>query len=317
MMSEDMGKINSGKQSNRVRKQWSFMVKYIMMILAISVIIMSVANASEGSVEKVKFSTEDNSTFVFSKVYVDGFGVNSNGFKLILRTYERRMETSYQPFLADIEYILIEDGKQVYSKKVEQISLSSGVEGVIVLEHHGNVALEDGKNYDGLAKVYLYREGVPEYYLTARSNFIASNDAEITEVYGDSIGASATIKSKSMVPLDAKIVFSLKKGSTIVETREIDAPPIMSNDKEKTVNILWTNNLDEGTYMVSVILSARDLTVNYDKIFNVDNKAVPRALETINQSGSSGSSDYSVPGFTIILPILAIAALVLINNRRN
>ena len=317
MMSEDMGKINSGKQSYRVRKQWSFMVKYIMMILAISVIIMSVANASEGSVEKVKFSTEDNSTFVFSKVYVDGFGVNSNGFKLILRTYERRMETSYQPFLADIEYILIEDGKQVYSKKVEQISLSSGVEGVIVLEHHGNVALEDGKNYDGLAKVYLYREGVPEYYLTARSNFIASNDAEITEVYGDSIGASATIKSKSMVPLDAKIVFSLKKGSTIVETREIDAPPIMSNDKEKTVNILWTNNLDEGTYMVSVILNARDLTVNYDKIFNVDNKTVPKTLETINQSGSSGSSDYSVPGFTIILPILAIAALVLINNRRN
>lgn len=294
------------------------MVKNIMMILAIFMIITSIADASEGSVEKVRFSTENNPTFVFSKIYVDGFGVNSNGFKLILRTYERRMETSYQPFLADIEYALIDGGGQVvYSKKVELIPLSTGVEGVIILEHHGNIALEEDKNYEGVAKVYLYNEGIPEYYLTAHSSFTARNDAEITEVYGDSIGASATIKSTSMVPLDGKIIFTLKKGSKIVETREIDAPRIMSNDKEKTVNILWPDNLDEGTYMVSVILNARNLTVNYDKIFNVDNRTVPKTLETTNQSGLSGGSDYSAPGFTIILPVLAIAVIVLINNRRN
>ncbi|NJD52351.1 MAG: hypothetical protein FIB07_05720 [Candidatus Methanoperedens sp.] len=294
------------------------MVKNIMMILAIFMIITSIADASEGSVEKVKFSTENNSTFVFSKIYVDGFGVNSNGFKLILRTYERRMETSYQPFLADIEYALIDSGGQVvYSKKVEQIPLSTGVEGVIILEHHGNIALEEDKNYEGVAKVYLYNKGIPEYYLTAQSSFTARNDAEITEVYGDSIGASATIKSTSMVPLDGKIIFTLKKGSKIVETRETDAPHIMSNDKEKTVNILWPDNLDEGTYMVSVILNARNLTVNYDKIFNVDNRTVPKTPGTTNQSGLSGGSDYSASGFTIIWPVLAIAFIVLINNRRN
>ncbi|VVB89099.1 Uncharacterised protein [uncultured archaeon] len=295
------------------------MVKYIVIILAISMIITSIANASEeGSVEKMKFSIVGNSTLGFSKIYVDGFGVNSNGFKLILRTYERHLETSYQPFLADIEYILVASGEQVvYSQKVEQITLSPGVEGAIVLEHHGNVALEEGKKYEGLAKVYIYREGVPEYYLTVRSNFTARNDAEITEVYGDSTGASATIKSTSMVPLDAKIIFTLKKGSRIVETREIDAPFIMSNDKEKTVNILWTNNLDEGTYMVSAILNTKDVNVNYDKIFNVDSRTVPKTLEPANQSGLSGGGSHSAPGFTIILPILAIIALVLIYNRRN
>ncbi len=293
------------------------MFKRIVMVLALIMLIASAAGASiDGSVEKENFFNESSSMSGFSKIYVDGFSTNSNGFKLILRTYERHAETNFKPFLADIEYILIKQGQVVYSKRVEQIPLSAEVEGVIVLDHHGNVALEEGKSYTGLAKVYLYREGIPEYYLTTSSNFTARNDAEITEVYGDSIGASATIKSMSMVPLDAKIIFTLKQGGRIVETREIAAPSIMSNDKEKTVNILWTNNLGQGTYIVSVSLHGKDLTVNYDKIFTVDKRTSTKTAETANQSGKSGES-YSTPGFTLIIPVLAIFALVLIYKRRG
>lgn len=293
------------------------MSKRIIMVLTLIVLISSTVDASiDGTVEKENFVNENNS-LGFSKVYVDGFSVNSNGFKLMLRTYERRLETSHKPFLADIEYILKTNGQVVYSKRVEQIPLSVGSEGNIILEHQGHVALEEGKNYEGLSEVYLYRDGIPEYYLTTRSNFTAMNDAEITEVYGDGIGASSTIKSKSMVPLDAKIIFNLKKGSRIVETREIDAPSMMSNDKEKTVNILWTNNLEDGTYMISVILNAKNLTDNYDKIFNVDNRMNPKALESANRSGVSGGSNHNTPGFTVILPILAISALVLLYKWRS
>ncbi len=211
------------------------MLKHIVTVLALIILITSTVGASINSPsEKENFYSEDSGMSGFSKIYVDGFGVNSNGFKLILRTYERHAQTNFKPFLADIEYILMTQGQVVYSKRVEQIPLSVGSEGDI-LDHQGNVALEEGKNYTGMAKVYLYRDGNPEYYLTASSNFTARNDAEITEVYGDGIGASATIRSISMAPLDAKINFILKQGGRVVETKEIAAPSIMSNDKEKTV----------------------------------------------------------------------------------
>lgn len=294
------------------------MFKHIITVLALIMLTASTVDASiDSSIEKENFFNEDSGMSGFSKIYVDGFGVNSNGFKLILRTYERHAETSFKPFLADIEYILMAQGRVVYSKRVEQIPLSVGSEGNIILNHQGKVALEGGKNYTGMAKVYLYREGKPEYYITTSSNFTARNDAEITEVYGDGIGASATIKSMSMVPLDAKIIFTLKQGGKIVETREIAAPSIMSNDKEKTINILWTGNLGEGTYIVSVSLNGKDLTVNYDKIFTVDKRTSAKTPEATNQSGKSGDSSYSTPGFTVIIPVLAILALVLIYKRRG
>lgn len=293
------------------------MLKQIVTVLTLIILITStVGSSTASSIEKENFFNEDSGMSGFSKIYVDGFGVNSNGFKLILRTYERHAQTNFKPFLADIEYILMTQVQVVYSKRVEQIPLSVGSEGDIILDHQGNVALEEGKNYTGMAKVYLYRDGNPEYYLTTSSNFTARNDAEITEVYGDGIGASATIKSMSMVPLDAKITFTLKQGGRVVETKEIAAPSIMSNDKEKTVNILWINNLGEGAYIASVLLHGKDLTVNYDKIFTVDKRAIAKNSEPSNQSGKPADS-YNTPGFTLIISVLAILALVLIYKRRG
>ncbi len=252
----------------------------------------------------------DDSAY-FTRVYVDGFSVNSNGFKLILRTYERHQEIHFQAFLADIEYVLMTQGQVIYSKRVEQVPLSAGSGGEIVLDHHGHAALEAGKNYTGMAKIYLYSKGIPEYYLTASSNFTARNDADITEVYGDGIGASATIKSKSMVPLNAKIIFNLKQDGRIIETKEITAPSIMSNDKEKTVNVLWNDNLNEGTYMVSVLLEGNDITVNHDKVFTVEKRAAGTP-QSVAQPGNSG---HNIPGFTLVSAILAMFALVLIFRR--
>ncbi|MFZ3168092.1 MAG: hypothetical protein WA130_10800 [Candidatus Methanoperedens sp.] len=285
-------------------------------VALIMVLLASFIDVSTAAATVENTSNGNGSITGFSKIYSDGFGVNSGGFKLILRTYERRMETSYQPFLADIEYILLtqEEGEVIYSKRIEQVPLSMGSEGMISLSHQFNVVLEESKNYTGIAKVYLYTAGNPEYYLTVVSNFTARSDADITEVYGDGIGASATIKSKSMVPLTAKVVFTLKQAGRIIETREITAPSIMSNDKEKTVNIIWTSSLNEGTYLVSVVLQGRYLTVNYDKIFTVEKKALN---STPKPTAQSGHNSHSIPGFTSISAVLAILILVLIPMRRS
>ncbi len=252
----------------------------------------------------------DDSSY-FTRVYVDGFSVNSNGFKLILRTYERHQEIHFQPFLADIEYVLMTQGQVIYSKRVEQVPLSPGIGGEIVLDHHGHAALEAGNNYTGIAKVYLYIKGLPEYYLTASSNFTAMNDADITEVYGDGIGASATIKSKSMVPLNAKIIFNLKQDGRIIQTKVIAAPSIMSNDKEKTVNVLWNDNLKEGVYIVSVLLEGKDISVNHDKVFTVEK----RAGVTSQSPAQAENSGHSIPGFSLGLAIPSIFVLFLILRR--
>jgi hypothetical protein len=235
----------------------------------------------------------------FSKLYVDGFGVNSNGFTLILRTYERLQGTRFKPVLADVEYSLATQEKVIYSKRVEQITLPDETEGTSTLTHYPRVALEEGKNYTGTARVYLYRQGVPEYYLTASSSFTARNDAGITEVFGDGIGASATIKSKSMVPLNAKIIFALKQGEKIIETKEADAPVIMSNEKEKTVNVLWTNSLNEGTYMVSAVLEGKDIIDRHDKTFTVEKR-------TLVQTNATRQAPKTAPGLTSFLAVMAI-----------
>ncbi|CAG0972016.1 MAG: hypothetical protein OIN86_08960 [Candidatus Methanoperedens sp.] len=214
--------------------------------------------------------------------------------------------------LADVEYILTIQGQVIHSERVEQIPLHAETDGTTTLSHHPHVALEEGKNYTGIVRVYLYRQGIPEYYLTSSSSFTARNDAEITEVFGDGIGSSATIKSKSMVPLNARIVFTLKQGEKIIETKEIAAPAVMSNDKEKTVNILWNNNLNEGTYLVSVLLEGKDITVNHDKIFTVEKKTF-----VTNITSQPGNSNRSSPGFTLISAILAVFILVLIYRRRS
>ena len=179
-----------------------------------------------------------------------------------------------------------------------------------MLDHHGHVALESGKNYTGTVNIFLYSKGIPEYYLTANSNFTARNDVDITEVYGNGIGASATVKSKSMVPLNAKMIFNLRQDGRTIETKEIAAPSIMSNDKEKTVNVLWNNNLNEGIYMVSVLLQGNDIIANHDKIFTVDKRetAIP---QSVAQPGNS----HSIPGFTLFPAIIAIFVLVIIFRR--
>lgn len=281
------------------------MIKHLIIILTLLTPSLAAASADNETI----FNESDVG---FSKLYVDGFGVNSNGFTLILRTYERLQGTRFKPYLIDVEYSLTTQEKVIYSKRVEQITLPEENEGTATLTHYPRVALEEGKNYTGMARVYLYRQGIPEYYLTASSSFTARNDADITEVFGDGIGASSTIKSKSMVPLNARIIFTLKKDEKIIETKEVAAPSIMSNDKEKTVNVLWNNNLNEGTYMVSVLLKGKDITVNHDKIFTVEKKTF-----VTNITSQPGNSNRSTPGFTLISAILAVFVLVLIYRRRS
>lgn len=273
------------------------------LFVLIALIISAVLFIEIVSAAEVTNSNESDSAVYFSKIYIDGFNANSNGFKLLLRTYERHADTYFQPLLVDIDFILIEDGKTIYEDTLKQVSLLSERQGTTEITNQTHTALKEGKNYTALAKIYLIENGAPSYYKTATSSFTAKNDATITEIYGDGIGASATIKSESMVPLNATIIFTLTQDGRMIEEKEIKAPSIMSHDKDKTVSILWDRSLDEGIYMTSVVLRGKDLNVNYDKVFSVEKEAV------VTTPKSEETSSESMPGFTSFLTIIAIICL--------
>ncbi len=289
-----------GLTMNRERFSEYMLISAI--VFALITFFAGIVSASNSQILENK-SNESSSVNYFSKIYVDGFSANSNGFKLLLRTYERHQETRFQPFLADIDFILIKDGEIIYHDTQEQISLLSEGQGTTEIYDQPHIALKEGKNYTALTKIYLHEGGSPAYYLTATSSFTAKNDATITEVYGDGIGSSATIKSKSLVPLNAKITFTLTLNGSVIESKEIMAPPIMSHDKEKTVNTLWDKNLDEGVYTVSVVLKGNDLVVKYDKVFTVEKKTGPSIPASTEQTGKS------TPGFTSLITSLVIIFL--------
>lgn len=271
-------------------------------VLASAFICIGIGSATEQLVMSSK-SNENGASNQFSKIYVDGFNANSNGYKLLLRTYERRMDTYFQPLLVDIDFVLMEENITIYQDTIKQVALLSEGQGTTEITNQAHIALKEGRNYTSQANIYLNEEGIPIYYVTAISSFKAKNDAIITEVYGDSIGASATIKSKSMVPLNATIVFTLTHDGKTLEKKEIIAPPIMSHDKEKTVNVLWSRNLDDGIYMVSSALQGNDLIVNYDKVFTVEKRVVANSAKPVE------TSNKNLPGFTSSLTVIIIISL--------
>jgi len=230
---------------------------------------------------------DDSTTVLFSKLYVDGFSADSSGVKLLLRA--QRQPLYFQPFLLDIEFILMEGNKSIYENSIKQKSLLDG-SGEFSDVYH--IALTEGESYTALAKVYLYESGSPRRYLTSTSSFTAKSDAAITEVYGDGIGASATLKGKSMVPLNGTVTFTLNGNGRELEIKKLAAPAILSHDKDKTTSVIWDRRLDEGTYMVSVVLNGKDLEVRYDKVFTVERKA---AVQT---PAPPAQQQHSIPGFT-------------------
>lgn len=242
----------------------------------------------------------------FTNIYIDGVNADSNGIKLLLRASERHAGTHFQPYVVDVDFILTDGGKKIFSERIRQISVGENIGGTTEIMQPWYVSLEDGKNYAAIAEIYLVEDGKVDYITSTSANFTAIMDATITDIYGDSIGASATVKGKSMVPLDAKIIFTLKQDGTALEKREAKAPYIMSNDREKTVDVLWSKSLPPGAYVIATELKEKEVIARYDKAITVERKQIPITPVTTTPA---------TPGFQLSLAMGAM--LVIILARRN
>lgn len=253
------------------------------------------------------------SEIYFSKIYIDGMSANSDGFKILLRSNQRKTgegDGLYYPSLVDVKFGIVHDNEIISTDTIEQASFFEPVE----LSRNWKIILKEGINYTAFAQVFLYdNEKQPTYISTSFSTFMAEIDAEITDVQSDGIGSSVTIKSKSMVPLDGNVIFLLKQNDTILEEKEIDAPMITSADVDKTIEVLWDKNLGSGRYMVETKLMTKKGKIidRYDKVFEIKET-------TTNVSGASAPTEVvkTTPGFSGIQLIISILIINILRRLR-
>ncbi|MCX9012876.1 MAG: hypothetical protein OIN66_17380 [Candidatus Methanoperedens sp.] len=268
----------------------------------------------------------------FKEIYLDGVSADSDGFKLLLRANERQSGVHYQPYVVDINFILKDGENVIYSEKLEQISVGGDISGSTEIYQPWSVTLENNKEYTAIAEIYFYKDSKRKFLSKTSVVFTATMDAAITDIYGDSIGASATVKGKSMVPLEAKVIFVLKQGINVLEVKEIKAPFIMSNDREKTVDILWSKHLAPGDYIISSELREKEVIAMYDKAITVKKPESPSATsDQMLESESSSITPHQMrePGNLSSKPnqlqeisgfmafIALIAALIVIRLHRE
>lgn len=268
----------------------------------------------------------------FKEIYLDGVSADSGGFKLLLRAAERQAGVHYQPYVVDINFILKDGENVIYSEKLEQISVGGDLTGSTEIYQPWSVTLENNKEYTAIAEIYLYKDSKKKILSKTSMVFTATMDAAITDIYGDSVGASATVKGKSMVPLEAKVMFILKQGINVLEVKEIKAPFIMSNDREKTVDILWSKHLAPGDYIISSELREKEVIARYDKAITVkkpesssatshqmlesENSSItPHQMLESESSSSTPNQLQEISGFMAF--IVLIAALIVIRLHRE
>lgn len=253
-------------------------------------------------------TVQSDSSDIFTKIYIDGTNADSSGFKLLLRASERHAGVHFQPYIIDVDFTLDDGENIIYSEKARQVSVGEGIAGSTEILQPWHVALEEGKNYTASAAIYLYENGKAGYLTSTSTSFTAIMDAAITDIYGDSIGASATVKSESMVPLKARVIFTLKQEGRVLEVQEARAPYLMSNDREKTVNVLWSKNLIPGEYIISSELRGNDVIARYDKAITVEKQNISVPLP-------AAAPTPATPGFPASIALIGLFLVIL--ARRN
>lgn len=126
-------------------------------------------------------------------------------------------------------------------------------------------------------------------------------DAEITDVFGDSRGGTISVEGASEIPLDAEVTISVSRDGEVLETLTENAPVVLDGNEE-TVEVAWTEPLPAGEYVVRGELSADgELLDRAGNVFTVEPRA-PTPTPTETQAPG--------PGALAALGIIAAAYLV-------
>ena len=256
----------------------------------------------DGSVLETKYSNFSYGWQAMPGVSIKDVVPDSSGISIILAPYTTT--TGSKPVLADVEYMLVDGDTVIYRTTDNRVT----VEQATPLSKDWNVLLENNHDYSTRVKA---RISSPEDAVIAQSkDFTSKDDVRITELYRDETGASATVEGYSQVPFDGYVVFTVTKDDTIIEEVR-EKSPILTNDDDETIEIIWTRKLAAGIYGLSVevigndgdILDEWDTVIESDYDISADATPEPTPTET--------------PGFGIVSATFALVSLFILSGRMD
>lgn len=252
-----------------------------------------------------------------SRLQVNDLVPNSQGISVALSPREAS--------LFDIEYMLMNGSDVASVTKTEKLSLKSVPD---VFSATWGTLLENNKEYVGRVKIQVYS---PERdFITSTRRFTARDNAEITDIFQDETGASATVFGRSQVPFEGNLVFSVyelaevsgKGNSEPVESTLARVPVLLNNDDE-TVEVAWSQRLPKGVYRLEIELFGNDgdtierrETIIESDLSQVSNmSAINSSNKAVNESEKGGKD---VPGFSLVAGITGLVSLAIFlrKNRR-
>lgn len=229
---------------------------------------------------------------------------NSEGINVVL--------SPNQPSLFDIEYTLVDGHDVIYKSRTEKASLTSAPE---AFSASWGSLLENNKEYVGRVKIQVYspNRGI----IASKEHFTAMDDAEITDIYEDETGASATVLGRSQVPFQGNLVFSVYEvqgtsglsSSVFVESAR-ERVPVLLNDDDETVEVAWRERLTEGVYRLEIELIGNDGDVIERRETIIESDLSPANTSNAGQGTGNETSAESdgngIPGFSVIAGIAGI-----------
>ncbi|SES63716.1 hypothetical protein SAMN04488587_0233 [Methanococcoides vulcani] len=238
---------------------------------------------------------------VIPEVVIEGTIANSEGVTAVIRPVDAT--------LVDIEYMLVDGFDVIYIAKDEKVSVHTTP---LTVHKRWNTLLLNNKEYTGLVKV---RPSNEKTAIVVTDAFISRDDAKITDVYKDEIGASATIAGNSQVPFDGYVQFTVydENGENVVESA-IMRSPILLTDDDETVEAIWENRLQEGKYklVIEIIGNDGDGLDIQETIIDVE-----ESVTISNDVPEEAEEDNSIPSFLITQAAFVLATVAFVLRRRD
>ena len=267
-----------------------------------------IGNGQVLSESKYDFTYGDNSV---SKLRIDDLISDSRGINVVLSPVE--------PVLFDIEYMLVDGSDVVYTTKTNSVSLTSIPENFSAT---WGTLLENNKEYQGRVKIRVYSP--EEDTLVSTRPFIARDNAEITDIYKDETGASATVYGRSQVPFEGSLVFNVYKLNDTVENSSEpmesihEKVPVLMNGDDETVEVAWKQRLQTGIYRLEIELLGNSGEVIEHRETIIESKLSPYSNESAANNSTSGtSSGKGTPGFSAAALVSGLAVISLILRKKS
>ena len=267
------------------------------------------------SESKYEFVYGSNSA---SRLQVDDLVPNSEGISVVL--------SPNQASLFDIEYMLVNGHDVIYETKTEKVSLTSVPE---AFSASWGTLLENNNEYAGRVKVHVYSPD--QGFIVSTERFTARDNAEITDIYEDETGASATVLGRSQVPFEGNLVFSAYKlnansekgNDDLIESVQQRVPVLLNNDDE-TVEVAWKERLTKGVYRLKIeligndgdVIERKETIIESDLSLINESKTVPdTGNETSDKNDGNGITGSSVIAGTTGLAM--VFAFFKIHNKKS